>query len=80
MSKGWNLVGMPGGREISAAQGLAHLSPDWVSLLVFNSSLKMYEPAIIPGANGTHSDSRTLPPYSSFWIYMNREGILGMPS
>ncbi len=78
MSRGWNLVGMPGGREISAADGLSHLSPDWVSLLVFNSSSKMYEPAIIPGAHGTHSDSRTLPPYSSFWIYMNREGILGI--
>lgn len=80
MSKGWNLVGIPGGREISAAEGLANLSPDWVSLLIFNSSSKSYEPAIIPGANGTHSDSRTLSPYSSFWVYMNREGILGLSS
>jgi hypothetical protein len=70
---GWNLVGSPYQVAVNASEGLSSLSEDWVSLLMYNSSTQMYDPAIIKGASGLHSDSRTLPAFSAFWVYMNKE-------
>lgn len=75
VSQGWNLIGTPGMSGISARQGLFSLSDDWVSLLPFNNTLQSYDPAIILGANGTHTDTRILPAFTSYWIYMNKAGV-----
>jgi hypothetical protein len=75
VSKGWNLIGTPGMSSVTAKRSLQSLSDNWVSLLPFNNTIQSYDPAIIPGANGTHSDSRSLPPFSSFWVYLNKAGV-----
>jgi thermitase len=74
MRTGWNLIGSPYNTPVNASYALSSLSADWASLLMFNSSTQIYDPAIIPGASGIHSDARILPPFSAFWVYMNKEG------
>ena len=76
MSPGWNLIGSPYSVPVSAKEGLTSLSPDWVSLLMFNKTTQTYDPAVIQGANGTHADSRILPAFSAYWVYMNKGGLL----
>ena len=71
MSLGWNLVGSPNMTPISARDALSSVSQNWVSLLQYNNTTQSYDPAIIPGANGSHSDSRILSPFSAYWVYMN---------
>jgi hypothetical protein len=75
LSPGWNLVGSPYQTPVPASKGLSSLSSDWVSLLFYNSTNQSYDPAIIQGASGVHSDARTLPAFSAYWVYMNRAGI-----
>jgi len=75
MSTGWNLVGSPNLTAMSAKDALFSLSKNWVSLLQYNSTMQNYDPAIIPGANGSHSDSRLLSPFSAYWVYMNAGAV-----
>lgn len=75
MSTGWNLVGSPNMSPISARDALASLSQGWVSLLQYNSTTQSYDPAIIPGAGGSHADSRMLSPFSAYWVYMNTAAV-----
>ncbi len=75
MSVGWNLVGSPNQTPLSAKDALVSLSKNWVSLLQYNSTMQNYDPAIIPGANGSHSDSRMLSPFSAYWVYMNAGAV-----
>nr|WP_319538047.1 S8 family serine peptidase [uncultured Methanospirillum sp.] len=75
MSTGWNLVGSPNLTPMSAKDALVSLSKNWVSLLQYNSTMQIYDPAIIPGANGSHSDSRLLSPFSAYWVYMNAGAV-----
>lgn len=75
MSCGWNLVGLPNMSPMSAKDALSPISKNWVSLLQFNSTMQNYDPAIISGANGSHSDSRMLTPFSAYWVYMNAGAI-----
>ncbi len=75
LSPGWNLVGSPYQGPIPAREGLSSLSSDWVSLLLFNSTTQAYDPAIIQGATGSHSDRRVLPAFTSYWVYMNKAGL-----
>jgi subtilisin family serine protease len=77
VNRGWNLIGSPSRTPVTAAEGLAGISPGWSSLLLFNSTTQSYDTAVIPGANGTHSDTRILPAFSAYWIFMNTEGKLG---
>lgn len=74
MNPGWNLVGSPYQTPVPAKEGLSSLSSNWVSLLLFNSTTQSYDPAIIQGATGSHSDTRVLPAFSGYWVYMNKEG------
>lgn len=71
VSPGWNLVGSPYQAPETANQSLASLSPGWVSLLIFNTTTQSYDPAIIPGASGVHSDTRILPAFSAYWVYIH---------
>ncbi|WP_181391631.1 S8 family peptidase [Methanospirillum lacunae] len=75
MSCGWNLVGLPNMSPMTAKDALSPISKNWVSLLQYNSTKQNYDPAIIPGANGSHSDSRMLSPFSAYWVYMNAGAI-----
>jgi len=79
LERGWNLAGSPALQEIPA-RDLFNSSPDgtsapsWVSILPYNVSVQQYEPAIISGATGRFSDSRTIPPFTAFWIFMETNG------
>ncbi|MDD1730198.1 MAG: hypothetical protein LUQ50_14150, partial [Methanospirillum sp.] len=75
LSSGWNLVGQPDMAPINAKAALASLSQNWTSLLQYNNSIQSYDPAIIPGASGSHGDTRVLSPFSAYWIYMNNVSV-----
>jgi len=75
MSAGWNLIGSPNLTPISAKDALLSLSQNWISLLQYNTSMQSYDPAVIPGANGSHADSRMLSPFSAYWVYMNSGSV-----
>jgi len=76
VEKGWNLVGSPSTDIKSAKDLLKSNNLSWVSLVPFNSTRQQFDPAIINGSSGTFSDSRTIAPFSSFWIYFNRNGTI----
>lgn len=80
VSQGWNLVGSPSDTPVSARDSLSSLSSDWVSLLLYNSSIQSYDPVIIQGASGLHADTRLLPAFSAYWVYMNKAGMYGSSS
>ncbi|MFH0967633.1 MAG: S8 family serine peptidase [Methanobacteriota archaeon] len=79
MSPGWNLVGSPYQTPVPASEALSSLSSEWVSLLLYNTTTQSYDPAIIQGASGLHSDRQILPAFSAYWVYMNKEGLYRFP-
>lgn len=76
LKPGWNLIGLPFWDAVNASTGMMGVSGDWVSILLFNSSLQAYDPSIIRGASGIHSDTRIIPPFSAFWVYMNGDATV----
>ncbi len=78
LERGWNLAGSPALQEIPARDLFSYSSepvpPSWVSILPYNVSTQQYEPAIISGGTGRFSDSRTIPPFTAFWIFMETNG------
>ncbi len=73
---GWNPVGVPGLKSITAQDLLSPLADAWTAVLVFDSKTQEYRPSIINGGSGTYSPSRLLYPSEGWWIYMNQPGIL----
>ncbi|HWQ68249.1 MAG TPA: S8 family serine peptidase [Methanospirillum sp.] len=76
LSAGWNLIGSPYPNTTQAKTALSSVSEQWVSLLAFNASHQAYDPAIINGASGRHSDQQLLPPMTAYWVFMNQAGEL----
>ena len=76
LESGWNPLGIPGRNTITACDLLTPLGKDWSYILVYDSRIQQYRPAIINGGTGAYSDERLLYPTEGFWIYMNGPGIL----
>jgi subtilisin family serine protease len=72
----WNLVGSTSFEIISAKDLMNRCNLSWVSLLPYNTSSQQFDPAVINGSKGAFSDLRSIQPFSSFWLYLNKNGTI----
>ena len=71
---GWNAIGLASDYAIPAGNYLATLS--WTTLLPWNLSAGIWEPAVINGGIGANSPERILIPGNGYWLYVTEEGVL----
>jgi hypothetical protein len=76
LNKGWNPLGIPGHNTVTACDLLTPLGNSWSYILLYDSRIQQYRPAIVNGGTGAYSDARLLYPTEGFWIYMNSPGII----
>lgn len=76
LQAGWNPMGIPGRRSVTAADLLSPLGEDWSYILLYDPRMQQYRPAIVNGGTDGYSDERLLYPTEGFWIYMNKASII----
>ena len=69
---GWNGFGIPGTTIRTAAQGMAPVNTSWAMMIGFDARSQGYEPSIIRGGSGEHSDTRIVEPGKGYWVFMSR--------
>jgi beta-lactamase superfamily II metal-dependent hydrolase len=73
--QGWNSFGFPSPCPESAESTFQSLRDRWTQIIGFNSAQQMYEPSIINGGSGTHSDYTDLMPNHGYWVYLAQDGV-----
>ncbi len=76
LEAGWNPMGIPGRRSVTASDLLSPLGSDWSYILLYDPRMQQYRPAMVNGGTGVYSDKRLLYPTEGFWIYMNKASIM----
>ena len=74
--QGWNCIGFSDTTPASARESLTSISNIWSILLGFDAEYQYYQPSIINGGSGSHSDSNLLSPGKGYWIFTNGPGTL----
>ncbi len=68
--QGWNGFGITGNSSAMAKSAFTPLGGNWAFVIGFNSLSQQYEPSIINGGSGSHSDTRQVYPTHGYWIFM----------
>nr|WP_245249430.1 S8 family serine peptidase [Methanolinea mesophila] len=76
MYKGWNSIGFSDTTPASAKDSLSSISTIWSIVLGFDAEYQYYEPSIINGGSGSHSDLNSLSPGKGYWVFTNGPGTL----
>jgi len=74
--QGWNCIGFSDTTPASARDSLTSISNIWSILLGFDAEYQYYQPSIINGGSGSHSDLNPLSPGKGYWAFMNGPGTL----
>ncbi|MBP1927624.1 hypothetical protein J2741_000171 [Methanolinea mesophila] len=77
---GWNGFGIPGMTSATAANGMAPVNSSWVMMIGFDAVGQVYEPSIIQGGSGVHSDSQIIVPGKGYWVFMRENRTFIPPS
>ena len=74
--QGWNCIGFSDTTPAAARDSLTSISNIWSILLGFDAEYQYYQPSIINGGSGSHSDLNPLSPGKGYWAFMNGPGTL----
>jgi len=72
LSSGWNAAGFSDINPIEARKALLSVHDTWQECLGFTAGLQRYDTMIMKGVD----DERLVQPYSGYWVYMSKPGIL----
>ncbi len=76
LSPGWNAIGFSRMNPLPAREALLPVQASWTSLFGFNAGSQVYDPSIINGGSGSHSDTNFVYPGKGYWIFMSQEGTI----
>lgn len=76
LDKGWNAVGFTDTVPEPAANTLRSVERWWATVIGFDAGAQEYETSIIRGADGRHSETRTMEPMEGYWLYMSDADLL----
>ncbi len=74
--QGWNCIGFSDTTPTAARDSLTSIGNIWSILLGFDAEYQYYQPSIINGGSGSHSDTNLLYPGKGYWIFTNGPGTL----
>lgn len=67
---GWNAVGCPGTSPIAVRDAFSPIANSWTQAIGYNAAQQQYQPSLIRGGSGSHSDSSLLQPGQGYWVYV----------
>lgn len=73
---GWNAVGFSRVVAAPAREALQSVQSGWTKLFGYDGYSQAYEPVILKGGFGSHSDSIPVFPGRGYWVYMDGQGTL----
>ena len=76
LAAGWNSVGFSDVSPATARDTLNSVGTQWSIQFGYNATAQAYEPSVINGGTGVHSDTTLMLPTKAYWLYMNQPGTL----
>lgn len=73
---GWNAIGFSGIEPATARDTLLSVKDSWTFAIGFDPATRMFEPALVNGGTGIHSDLNPMRPGKGYWLGMVNNGTL----
>jgi FtsP/CotA-like multicopper oxidase with cupredoxin domain len=76
LAAGWNGIGFSDVTPATARDTLSSVGSQWSIALGWNATAQAFDPSMINGGTGAHSDTGLMLPTKGYWLYMNQPGTI----